>query len=379
MTRAREMDWVLFGCIVALLAFGFVICYSAGSVVGGLRGKGEWYFIARQATYALVGVPILLFLPRLDYRLLNRPAFAFLLMGGITIAVFAGILLDPSAHRWIRLGSIQAQPSEFAKPALIIFCAYFIAKRMKAINDRHTVLPASIAVGILGAAVAFGDLGTAVVLVITAVLLFFVAGLQWRYISIAVAIACLGMVMAIAWKPYRLFRVIGFVDPNLKIIRMVHPEWADNYEAENRRKGRDASYQVTQSVVAVGTGGLMGVGLMEGKQKLLYLPEAHTDFIYAVIGEELGLVGSMLTLGLFLVIAWRGARIFLRSDDLFGKYLALGITALIVFQALMNISVVLGIAPTKGIPLPMISYGGSSLLSSMICFGLLLSVSERTN
>src|SRR5690606_10664712 len=155
-----------------------------------------------------------------------------------------------------------------------------------------------------------------------------------------------------------------------KIVRMVQPEWADNYEVQNRKKGRDASYQVTQSVVAVGTGGLAGVGLMAGKQKLLYLPEAHTDFIYAVIGEELGFAGAMFTLVLFLVIAWRGIRTFLRVDDLFGKYLALGITTMLVFQALMNISVVIGIAPTKGIPLPMISYGGSSLLSSMICFGL---------
>ncbi|MCC6262773.1 MAG: FtsW/RodA/SpoVE family cell cycle protein [Bryobacterales bacterium] len=379
MNRAREMDWILFGSVVALLAFGFVICYSAGSVVGGLRGRGEWYYIGRQATFALAGVPLLLFLSRMDFRLLNRPAWAFLLMGGITIAVFAGILLDPSANRWIRLGSIQAQPSEFAKPALIVFCAYFIAKRMKAINDRHTVLPASIAVGILGGAVIVGDLGTAVVLVTTAVLLFLVAGLKWRYIVIAVALAGCFLVAAIALKPYRLFRVIGFVDPNLKIIRTLHPEWAENYEAQNRMKGRDATYQVKQSVVAVGAGGLAGAGLMEGKQKLLYLPEAHTDFIFAVIGEELGFVGTMFTLGLFLVITWRGIRIFLRTDDLFGKYLALGVTVLIIFQALMNISVVLGIAPTKGIPLPMVSYGGSSLLSSMICFGLLLSVSERTS
>ena len=359
MTRAREMDWILFGCIIALMAFGFVICYSAGSVVGGLRGAGEWHYISRQAFFAVFGVIALMFLPRIDFRLMNRPEFAFLLMGGATISVFAGILLDHDAHRWIRMAGVQVQPSEFAKPALIVFCAYFISRRMKAINDRHTVLPASIAVGILGAAVAFGDLGTAVVLVITAVLLFFVAGLKWRYIGIAVTIACLGLVLAIAFKPYRLFRIIGFVDPDLKIIRTIHPEWADNYEAQNRKKGRDASYQVTQSIVAVGAGGVAGVGLMEGKQKLLYLPEAHTDFIYAVVGEELGFLGAVFTLLLFLAIAWRGVRLFLRADDLFGRYLALGITAMIVFQALMNISVVLGIAPTKGIPLPMISYGGS--------------------
>jgi cell division protein FtsW len=373
------MDWVLFGTVVALVTFGLAICYSAGSVVGGLRGHGEWYFIARQALFACLGLPILMYLARMDFRRWNQPAVAFLLMGGATILVFIGVVMDGQAHRWIRLGVAQLQPSEIAKPALILFCAYFIARRAKAINDRHTVLPASVAVGILGGAVVFGDLGTAVVLVMTAVLLFFVAGLQWRYIGIAVAIACLGLVLAIAMKPYRVFRVIGFVDPELKIVRTINPEWADDYEAQNKKSGRDAGYQVKQSVVAIGTGGLTGVGLMEGKQKLLYLPEAHTDFIFAVIGEELGFLGASAALLLFLVIAWRGVRIFLRTDDLFGKYLALGITAMIVFQALMNISVVLGIAPTKGIPLPMVSYGGSSLLSSLICFGMLLSVSEQAN
>lgn len=379
MARAREMDWVLFGTVVALVTFGLAICYSAGSVVGGLRGHGEWYFIARQALFACLGLPILMYLARMDFRRWNQPAVAFLLMGGATILVFIGVVMDGQAHRWIRLGVAQLQPSEIAKPALILFCAYFIARRAKAINDRHTVLPASVAVGILGGAVVFGDLGTAVVLVMTAVLLFFVAGLQWRYIGIAVAIACLGLVLAIAMKPYRVFRVIGFVDPELKFVRTINPEWADDYEAKNKKSGRDAGYQVKQSVVAIGAGGLTGVGLMEGKQKLLYLPEAHTDFIFAVIGEELGFLGASAALLLFLVIAWRGLRIFLRTDDLFGKYLALGITAMIVFQALMNISVVLGIAPTKGIPLPMVSYGGSSLLSSLICFGMLLSVSEQAN
>ncbi|MCZ2155672.1 MAG: putative lipid II flippase FtsW [Bryobacterales bacterium] len=377
--RSKGMDWILFTFVLALLAFGIVMCYSAGSVVGGLKKVGPWYFITRQSIYAAIGVIAVLFLPRLDFRIFNRPGWAFLCMGGALLSVFAGIVLDPATHRWIRMGIAQVQPSEFAKPALIMFCAYLISKRMNAINDRHTVLPASVTVGILGAAVAFGDLGTAVVLVITAVLLFFVAGLRWRYIAIAISIACLGLVVTIAMKPYRVFRVISFVDPELKIVKAIHPEWALDYETQNRNKGRDASYQITQSLVAVGSGGVVGLGLMEGKQKMLYLPAAHTDFIYAVIGEELGLIGCVFTLILFLGIAWRGVRIFLRTDDLFGKYLALGITSMFVFQALMNMSVVLGIAPTKGIPLPMISYGGSALVTAMICFGLLLSVSEHTN
>ena len=178
-------------------------------------------------------------------------------------------------------------------------------------------------------------------------------------------------------RTYRLFRMISFVDPDLKIVRTISPGFADDYEQQNKRRGRDASYQVTQSVVAVGSGGVVGLGLMEGKQKMLYLPESHTDFIYAVIGEELGLLGTVFVLVLFLVIAWRGLRIYFHVNDSFGKYLALGITVLLVFQALMNISVVLGLGPTKGIPLPMISYGGSSLLSSLICLGMLLSVSEH--
>ena len=150
MAKARDMDWILFGCVVVLVAFGLVVCYSAGSVVGGLRGYGEWYFIARQLAFAAVGLPLLMILARIDYRRWNEPTYAFLCMGTVTILVFIGIFADPRAHRWIRFGFGQLQPSEIAKPALILFCAFFIAKRLRAINDRHTVLPASVAVGILG-------------------------------------------------------------------------------------------------------------------------------------------------------------------------------------------------------------------------------------
>lgn len=250
---------------------------------------------------------------------------------------------------------------------------------MNAINDKHTVLPVSIVVGLLGAAVAWGDLGTAVVLMVASAVLFFVAGLESRYIALALAIAFLGTGVSIATKPYRLARAVAFVDPELKHLEKYAPALAATYRDYQIKGNRDPKYQVKQSLVTVGSGGVSGVGFMESKQKLLFLPESHTDFIYAVIAEEGGLLGALAVMAIYLLIAWRGVRLFFRSDNTFGRYLALGITVLFLFQALVNISVVLGIAPTKGLPLPLISYGGSSMLSTLICFGMLMSVSEHSS
>ncbi len=384
MTKTRNPDWYLFGYIVALLMVGLAFCYSASSVVGPLRTqhlehpKTEWYYIARQIFYGSFGVGALILLARTNFRKWNTPAWAFVAMGSSIAMVMVAALMDTRAHRWLRLPIGQLQPSEFAKPALILFCAYFIAKRMNAINDRHTVLPASIIVGLLGAAVAWGDFGTAVVLMVSAALLFFVAGLQWRYIALALAIAFVGSAASVVHKPYRLVRLIAFVDKDLTLMDKYLPEMAKAYRESNAKSGRDPNYQVRQSIVTVGSGGLWGLGFMEGKQKLLFLPESHTDFIFAVVAEEGGLQGALAIIALYLLIAWRGIRIFFRAESPFGSYLALGITVLITFQALVNISVVLALAPTKGIPLPLISYGGSSLIATLICFGMLLSVSEHS-
>ncbi len=378
MAKTRNPDWLLYGYIVALLILGLAFCYSASSVVGALRAKSEWYYISRQAGAAVLGVAALILLARMDFRRWNTPAWAFVAMGSATALVVAAAILDTRAHRWLRLPVMQIQPSEFAKPALVLFCAYFIAKRMNAINDRHTVLPASIVVGILGAAVTWGDLGTGAVLMVAATVLFFVAGLQWRYIALVLAIAFVGTGASIATKPYRVARVAAFVDPELKLMDKYLPSLATHYREYQKSGNRDPNYQVRQSVVTVGSGGVWGLGFMESKQKLLFLPESHTDFIFAVIAEEGGMLGALAFVALYLLIAWRGIRIFFRSDSNFGRYLALGITALFLFQALVNISVVLAIAPTKGLPLPLISYGGSSMLSMLICFGMLMSVSEHS-
>jgi cell division protein FtsW len=213
--------------------------------------------------------------------------------------------------------------------------------------------------------------------VLTAVIVFWVAGLEWKYMRRVALLGLLLCVVAVVSRGYRLGRVIAYVDPDYSAIELVDSHhWVRSYVSSSTTI-RDASYQPRQSKIAVGTGGIFGVGLMQSRQKLMFLPEAHTDFIYATVGEELGLWGCTAVLIGFVALLWRGARLFLLARDDFGKYLALGVTVSILLQALMNITVVLDMAPTKGFPLPMISYGGSSLLSTLASLGMLLSVSEH--
>jgi cell division protein FtsW len=217
-----------------------------------------------------------------------------------------------------------------------------------------------------------------VVLVVTAAVVFYVAGLDTRYIKIAFAVGLLGVIPAILAKPYRLGRIVAFVDPEYTFLE--RHEWGrriKDYISQSAYT-RDPGYHARQSKMAVGSGGLTGMGLMKGEVKLLYLPEAHNDFIYAVIGEELGLAGTSSIVLVFLLLLWRGLRLSRSAPDEFGRFLALAVTTMLVVQAFMNMSVVLGMAPTKGIPLPMISYGGSSLLSTLIALGMLMSISEQT-
>jgi cell division protein FtsW len=296
----------------------------------------------------------------------------------VLLALLVAYAADPHTHRWIRAGAFSVQPSEFAKPALVLFLAYFISLRSNAINNRYTLGPAAVVVVILALMVGVPDLGTAIVLVVTATVIFYVAGLDRRYFVAAAMAALVLVAAAVAAKPYRMGRIIGYIDPEYKLLDRMDPSGTVKNYIHRSASAHDPSYQVRQSKIAVGTGGVLGVGLMQGKQKLLYLPEAHTDFIYAVIGEELGLWGSTALLAGFLVILWRGFRLFWLASDDFGRYLALGVTTAIVVQAFINMSVVVDIVPNKGIPLPMISSGGSSLLSTLTSLGLLLSVSERS-
>jgi cell division protein FtsW len=374
-----KTDWVLFLTILAMVAFGLVMLYSASSAVAELRyGVPPYYFVLRQILWAFGSFFVLMFFKRRDYHQLNTPAWAFSGLGIVLGMLVLVYFLDPRTHRWFQikgLGSIQ--PSEFAKPALILFLAYFVSRRSFAINSRRTLAQALLAVMMLGFMVVVADLGTAMVPVITAIVVFWVAGLERRYMLRVLLIGGALVLVAIFSRGYRLGRMISFFDPEYSLIEKIDTHGRLRNYVQSSTNLRDASYQPRQSKIAVGTGGVLGVGLMQGKQKLMFLPDAHTDFIYATIGEELGLWGATAVLAGFLVILWRGARLFVLARDDFGKYLALGVTVSIVVQALINMSVVLDMGPTKGFPLPMVSFGGSSLLSTLLCLGMLLSVSEH--
>jgi len=381
MAQRLRTDWLLFGTIVAMVGFGLVMIYSASSVVAQLnpRIKSSIYYAAHQLVWAALSFGALMYFKRRDYRALETPGWAFGFLGVVLFLQILVFFFDPKTHRWFRLEGIGTlQPSEFAKPALVIFFAYFVAGKQDIINSKRTMMAASLALAVIAAAVGFGDLGTALVLIIPAAIVFYVAGLQRKFVVAALLTGLAFSVVFVASKPYRMARIIGFFDPQYKLISLIdRQDRVKKYVSESITT-RDPGYQVRQSKIAVGSGGFAGLGLMQGKQKILYLPEAHTDFIYAVVGEELGLFGCTAVLAGFMVILWRGLQLCWIAPDDFGRYLALGVTSSIVIQALINMSVVLGMGPTKGIPLPMISAGGSSLMSTLMCLGMLLSVSERS-
>ena len=381
MAQQLKSDWLLFGTIVAMAGAGLVMIYSASSVTAELNPRihSSFYYAEHQLVWAVFSFIALMFFKRRDYRMLQSPGWAFGSLGMVLFLQLLVFFLDSKTHRWFRLQGVGTlQPSEFAKPALIVFFAYFVTQKREAINTRRTIIAASLALAVLAATVGLGDLGTAIVLIVPAAVVFYVAGLERKFVVAALAVGVLVAVGFVASKPYRMARIVGFFDPDYKWIDMVDTDGKIKKYISQSVTTRDAGYQVKQSKIAIGSGGLLGLGLMQGKQKILYLPEAHTDFIYAVVGEELGLWGCGAILTGFLIILWRGIQLYWVANDDFGRYLALGITSSIVIQAMINMSVVLGMGPTKGIPLPMISAGGSSLMSTLICLGMLLSVSEHS-
>jgi cell division protein FtsW len=380
MAQKLKTDWILFVTVLAMVSFGVLILYSASSIMAQLdpRYGSSWHFVLRQVEWAAVAVAVMMTLKKTHYRKFKSPAVAFIAMSAAVTLLVAVYFVDAAHHRWLRVGSAGVQPSELAKPALVIFLAFFATWRARAINNpRYTLIPAALAVGLMILAVVVADLGTAVVLGSAAAAVFVVAGLEWRYCAMAAALAIVGVAIFIFAEPFRLARVVRFFDPQFKIIARFDPHGKIQSRMEQSLVTRDTNYQLEQSQIAVGEGGPAGLGLTNGRQKLLYLPEAHTDFIYAVVAEELGLAGSVGLLLGFGVIFWRGLRATFRMRDDFGRYLALGATVVVVVQGFINMSVVLGMMPTKGIPLPMISYGGSSLLSTLALLGILMNVAEN--
>ena len=380
MAQRLKTDWILFFTVLAMVFAGVLIVYSASAIMAQMGpNHSAWYYVERQAAWAVIVLTIMMALKSTYYRKLQNPAVA---LSAISVSLFllvAVYFLDPANHRWLRLGGpVGVQPSELAKPALVIFLAFFVTWRARAINNpRYTLVPAAMAVGLVILAVVVADLGTAIVLGAAAALVFFAAGLEKRYCAIVGALAMIGLVFFVFSKTYRLARVVMFFDPQFKIIEKFDKKGTIKTRLQESLVTRDTNYQLEQSKIAVGAGGPLGLGFMGGRQKLLYLPEAHKDFIYAVAGEELGMIGSVGLLLGFTIIFWRGIRATLRINDDFGRFLALGLTVIVVVQGFMHMSVVLGMMPTKGIPLPMISYGGSSLVSTLASLGMLMNVSEH--
>jgi cell division protein FtsW len=379
MAQRLKTDWILFLTVLTLVCFGLVMVYSASSLVAELKYHvSSTHFFLRQLGWAVFSFIVLLYCMRRDYRRWNNPKVAFAGLGSVMLLLLVVYLTD-GRHRWLRAGPLSLQPSELAKPALALFLSFFLCRRLDVVNERHTLGPIAAAVSVMALAVAVADFGTAVVLVVMTVAVMFVAGIEKRYLILCALFGGFLGVAFIAMKPYRLMRAIEFVDKDHKLLERIDPKGRILAYAHQTASTSDPGYQQLQSKIAVGSGGFAGVGLMQGRQKLLYLPEAHTDFIYGVIGEETGFLGASLLIVGFGVVLWRGIRTFVRTADNFGRFLALSVTICVVVQALLNISVVLGLVPNKGIPLPFISSGGSSLLSTLLMMGILLSVSEHAS
>jgi cell division protein FtsW len=367
MPRSLQPDKTLFGVTLALCLLGAVMVFSASAMTAREQFGNGYIFLIRQLLYVGVGIAGMFWAMNFDYRRLRQPRVIFTGLAVTLVLLIAVFFLDRShaTHRWIRTGPFSFQPSEMAKLVVILYLAWLIEIRRGprgfGINDPlHTIAPALGTVLLMVALVlAEPDMGTACMIFFIGAVMLFVSGFSLRYAAGA-ALAALPLVyLLIVRVPYRYERIKAFLSPG----------------ADPQGHG----FQLLQSLIAVGSGGFSGVGLMESHQKLFYLPEAHTDFIFAVICEELGFIGALVVLVLFAVYAWRGLVAALKAPDEFGRLLALGITTMVVGQALVNLSVVLGLLPTKGIPLPFISYGGSSLIAMLLATGVLLNISQHAD
>ena len=363
MARKLKSDKWLFTATLVLVCASLVMVYSASAMIAMERFHTSTYFLFKQATFALVGLVLMAVLMKIDYRRYRQPAViwtALAIAGLALVGVLAGPRIN-GARRWFGVAGIGVQPSEFAKIAVIFFVAAILERRMDRIDElRYSMFPIAITLGVfVGLIMMQPDLGTALCIIVSVGTMIFAAGISYRYILGLLLVSLPAASVVLMSADYRQRRMMVFLNP-----------WQDPL---------GFGFQVIQSLIAVGTGGVLGRGLMAGVQKLFYLPYPETDFIYAVIGEELGLAGATVILACFCVIAWRGLRTAMRAPDRFGALLALGLTTMISVQAFFNISVVLGLLPTKGIPLPFVSFGGSSLIVSMIGMGILLNVSQHAS
>ena len=363
-TKKHSADWWLFFSVCALSGLGIIMVFSASSYFAQFSPYYDsFYFVKKQLINLAIGFVGMFFLFRIPLELLKKIVFPVLL---VIVGLLAAVLLSSmgsesgGAVRWLEIGGFRIQPSEFCKPVLVVFIAKILSDMSSTINNKfsssgRTYLYCLVSMGICCGLIIIEDLSSAVVLAAAVFLMMVCSQIKWPYHIITIGCGLLGVAAMIVVEPYRIQRLIEFTDPT-----------------------SDGGWQVMQAKMALGSGGLLGVGLGQGSAKLYYLPARHTDFIFGVVGEELGLFGCTLVLFLFAVLFWRGFSIAVNSTNRFYSFMALGMTLLICVQAVMNLFVVIGFAPVTGITLPFVSYGGSSLIVSLCIIGLLLNISQYT-
>jgi cell division protein FtsW len=363
MAKRVGVDKWLFGATLVLVVIGLLMVFSASAVMAKERFGSPYAFVIRQSLWAVFGLTAMTILMQVDYRRFNKPNVVFPAVAVSALLLLVAFLMHDShaTHRWIRFGALSFQPSEIAKPALVLFLAWFLQNRMHSIEDfRGTILPAALPSLIFIALILKEpDLGTALVCAGVTALMLYLAGMNMRYLGVAALAAAPVLYFMLFRVKWRRDRILAFLNP----------------ESDPLGKG----FHIIQSLIAVGTGGLRGLGYMDGRQKLFYLPEPHTDYIFANVAEELGLIGAFAVVGLFVVLGYRGMRAAILSKDPFARFLAFGITATLLIQAFFNISVVLALVPTKGITLPFISYGGTSLFIMLASIGVLLNITREVD
>jgi cell division protein FtsW len=361
MEAKGRIDWFLFAIAAGLAIFGTAMVYSASAMIALRESQSQFTYFYKQFAFTAIGLSIMFAVSRIDYRRYRSAGFVYPFLA-VTVVLLVVVFAFPEingASRWIRLGGFSIQPSEIAKIALPIFLAYFLTEREATVGDlRSTVLPCVGALVLLAGLIFIEpDLGTAIVLCAIFSAVYFAAGAKFVHIGLVAASMLAVASAAVLLAPWRVERLMAFLDP------FKHSD--------------DAGYQVVQSLYAIGSGGIAGEGFAKGQAKLFYLPYPYSDFIFSVVGEELGLIGTMAVVIAFGLLLWRGTKAALQAPERHGMLLGIGLVTGIVVQALFNISVVISILPAKGIPLPFISYGGSSVIVTLAAVGVLLNISAN--
>lgn len=360
-TKPKSPDFIIFFAVIALLGIGVVMVYSSSAVSAYVNFDDSYYFLKRQIIWASLGLLAMVFTMNVDYhiwRKLAKPVMVVTLILLVLVLVPGLGKVVNGARRWLGFGSLYLQPSEIAKLSMVLFTSTSLAKHQERISSflRGIVPQLLMLLVVFALILKEPDLGTALSIAGTVFVLLFVSGAKMKHLSSLGAVGVIGIIAAVLFEPYRMKRLLAFSDP-----------WADPL---------DTGYHIIQSLYAIGSGGLFGVGLGRSREKFLYLPEPHTDFIFAILGEELGLIGTLTVIVLFFLFAWRGLKVAISAPDIYGSVLATGLTTMIMVQALMNIAVVTASMPVTGIPLPFLSFGGSALIFTLAGVGILLNISR---